>query len=323
MLPSDSLVSHRILSEENTRPELVTISDILPADSPRVGGEDEAHVRALAEAESELPPIFVHRPTMRVIDGMHRLRAARLRGRRSISVRFFDGPADLVFALAVEANVAHGMPLSLRDREAAAARLVREHPDWSDRVIARTSGLSAKTVGAIRRRVGEDIPQVTARLGRDGRLRPVNGTDGRKRASAYIAENPRASLREIAREAGISPSTASDVRARLSRGEEPVPLGRPSHSPPDVPRRRSVRTERPWESIVVNLSRDPSLRFTDGGRHLLRWLEARARDQQMWDQFVDQVPPHCSFLLAELAQGFADSWLEAADRLKSRLAEAT
>ncbi|XVQ07058.1 hypothetical protein ACQP1W_31020 [Spirillospora sp. CA-255316] len=294
---------------------------------------NEAHTRLLAESESELPPILVHRATMQVIDGMHRLRVAQLKGQDTIAARFFDGPVDLVFALAVEANITHGMPLSLQDREVAAARIVREHPEWSDRVIAGTSGLSSKTVGAIRRKACADIPQVHARLGRDGRLRPMNSADGRERASAYIARNPEASLREIAREAGISPSTARDVRARLERGEEPVPPGRrprlvrpadgPGHGVPVSMTRRLVHTGRSRDSIVVNLSKDPSLRFNDSGRQLLRWLDARAKDQQMWEQLVEPIPTHCSFLLAELAQSFADSWLEVADRLKDRLEEAT
>ncbi|MFD0855024.1 hypothetical protein ACFQ07_22475, partial [Actinomadura adrarensis] len=150
-------------SNETEWPLHVPITEILPADSPRLDGVDETHARVLADAESELPPILVHRATMRVIDGMHRLRVARLKGQNTVAVRFFEGPEDLVFALAVEANIAHGKPLSLQDREAAAARIVREHPEWSDRVIAGTSGLSSKTVGAIRRRAGADLPQVQAR----------------------------------------------------------------------------------------------------------------------------------------------------------------
>jgi hypothetical protein len=36
----------------------------------------------------KLPPILVHRATNRIIDGMHRLEAAKLRGDETISVRF-------------------------------------------------------------------------------------------------------------------------------------------------------------------------------------------------------------------------------------------
>jgi hypothetical protein len=49
--------------------------------SPRQGGENNEHARALAESEERLPPIVVHGPSMRVIDGIHRVRAAIIRGK--------------------------------------------------------------------------------------------------------------------------------------------------------------------------------------------------------------------------------------------------
>src|SRR5262245_51146343 len=84
----------------SSRPELslggieiswVPVEELLPADSPRLSGENETHAWLLAETEAALPPIVVHRETMRVIDGMHRLRAAVLRGQKTIAVKFFEG----------------------------------------------------------------------------------------------------------------------------------------------------------------------------------------------------------------------------------------
>src|SRR5262249_14449183 len=139
-------------------------------------------IRMLAEVHEDTPPIVVHRKTMRVIDGMHRLRAAVLRGADTIAVRFFDGSEQDAFVLAVELNHAHGLPLSQADRGAAAARIVRSHPHWSDRMIASRTGLSAKTVGGIRARASVEIPQSHARIGRDGRVRPVTTADARRQA---------------------------------------------------------------------------------------------------------------------------------------------
>src|SRR5437868_3424947 len=68
----------------------VPIDSLLPARTPRLAGEDDSHIRMLAETENELPPILVCRRSFRVIDGMHRLRAARLRGAETIKVRFVD-----------------------------------------------------------------------------------------------------------------------------------------------------------------------------------------------------------------------------------------
>src|SRR5215469_10359581 len=95
---------------EAPRREVATIrvSSVLQGDSPRLAGEDKAHIARLAEAETPLPPILVDRRTMQVIDGMHRLMAASLTGRESIEVEFFDGSAADAFLLAVQANVTHG-----------------------------------------------------------------------------------------------------------------------------------------------------------------------------------------------------------------------
>lgn len=307
-------------------PTRVPIDRVLAADSPRLDGEDEGHARVLAQSGSELPPILVHRATMRVIDGMHRLRAMTLRGEGTIDVQFFDGPEDAVFVLAVEANIAHGLPLSLRDREAAATRMLTEHPRWSDRIIARASGLSAKTVGAIRRLSAAEFPQMNARLGRDGRVRPLDNGDRRQRAGEFIAANPNASLREIARQAGIAPSTARDVRARMLRGDDPILPSQQRKNPPavlSVARHHDgpqmVGPARTSSSILAELRSDPSLRFSDSGRTLLRWLDARTDEIHAWNRLVGPMPDHCSFLLAEFARCSADDWMAAAERLRSRV----
>ncbi|MEV0372122.1 hypothetical protein AB0I10_20205 [Streptomyces sp. NPDC050636] len=66
---------------------MVPIIALRPADSPRTAGESSDHVRKLAELTTPLPPIVVHRPTMRVVDGMHRVRAAVLRGEEYVAPR--------------------------------------------------------------------------------------------------------------------------------------------------------------------------------------------------------------------------------------------
>src|SRR5579863_10113036 len=109
----------------------VPVLSLRPADSPRLNGEDKAHIARLTETETPLPPILVDRRTMRVIDGMHRLMAASLQGRETIDVVFFDGCETDVFLRAVQENIAHGLPLSQADRRAAAQRIVNSHPHMS------------------------------------------------------------------------------------------------------------------------------------------------------------------------------------------------
>src|SRR5260370_41261090 len=79
-----------VSAEDAEPPVWVPLSSLVPADSPRLEGLDPGHAEALAEVDDELPPILVQRSTMRVIDGMHRLDAARIRGQEEIRVQFFD-----------------------------------------------------------------------------------------------------------------------------------------------------------------------------------------------------------------------------------------
>lgn len=315
----------------------VELASLAPADSPRLAGENAEHIRALADLDGDLPPILVHRHTMRVIDGMHRLRAAERRCDEKIDVEYFEGDEDAAFILAVEANIAHGLPLSLADRQAAAARIIAMRPQFSDRAIAASAGLSAGTVGALRRRSTVEPGQLTRRVGRDGRARPLDTADGRQRASELLAARPNASLREIARDAGIAAATVRDVRERMRRGEGPIPGTRraPDTSKPDTskaaasagpvppPARRKGRARvRNSVSTVQDLKKDPSLKFSDPGRHLLRWLDTRVVSSDDTSGLVDAVPAHCADLVAEVARGCAEVWQELAEKIEQRTRQA-
>lgn len=303
--------------------EKVLVSELLPGDSPRIHGENEVYVRDLAELQDSLPPIVVHRATMRVVDGMHRLRAAKMRGDRKIAVEYFDGSTAEAFLRAVHDNVVHGLPLSRADREAAARRIIRSHPELSDRAIAAVVGLSPPTVGTIRRRLTDSNFQSNTRVGQDGRTRPLNAVEGRLRASRIFAEHPGASLREVARDAKISLSTAQDVRKRLDRGEGPVPARFAPQA--SVPQPRSggapdgVRTS---PSVLQMLRRDPSLRFSAAGRALLQWLGVYvAQDKR--EEIIDAIPEHCVRIIVELARDCAEIWTQLGDDLERRLRDAT
>ncbi|MFJ5731745.1 ParB N-terminal domain-containing protein, partial [Streptomyces paradoxus] len=132
----------------------IPISRIRVVGSLRTVGEDPRHINALAEVCSELPPIVIHRKTMTVIDGVHRLRAVENSGATHISAFLFNGDEREAFVLAVKLNSNHGLPLSLADRKAAALRVLADFPEWSNRRLAGVVGLSDKTVAALRRRWG-------------------------------------------------------------------------------------------------------------------------------------------------------------------------
>ncbi|MFI6325560.1 ParB/RepB/Spo0J family partition protein [Nonomuraea sp. NPDC050556] len=301
------VVSGHALSLETER---VLLSTLLPADSPRLAGEDSAHIVELAELD-EVPAVVVHRSTMRIIDGMHRYRAAQLRGDSWIEVRFFDGDEQDAFVLAVRLNATHGLPLTQADKAAAAARIIASHPQWSDRLIASASGLSHRTVAAIRGSSTGEHTHSNSRIGRDGRIRPLNAAEGRIQASRMMAERPEATLREIAEAAGIAVSTARDVRERVRLGKDPVP-----------PKLRAEEQKVPSDEIAQildRLKRDPSLRLTDTGRGLLRLLDAiRLVSTDGWTRVVNGVPPHCAEPLAQVARTCAEAWLNFAEEVETR-----
>lgn len=315
----------RVPKQEGNTAESVSISALSAGMSPRLDGENLAHVQILAASEASLPPILVHRQTMQVVDGMHRLRAADLRGQDTVDVLYFDGNESDAFVAAVRANIAHGLPLTLADREAAASRIIRALPDRSDRWIAQATGLAAGTVGVIRRRIGQSATDNKARVGRDGRVRPLNSAEGRLRARAEILSNPGASLREIARAAGISPATARDVRKRMHRGEDPVPRDSDGgHVTPDTRHDHSPRRPTPRRDLgelLQELRKDPSLRYSEPGRLLLRWLEFLARGPGTAQTLVRAVPPHCGYVVAEIVRSCAQEWQEFAAALEKHLSE--
>jgi ParB-like chromosome segregation protein Spo0J len=314
------------------------VLSLRPADSPRLNGEDKAHIARLAETESPLPPILVDRRTMRVIDGMHRLMAASLQGRETIEAVFFDGSETDVFLRAVQENVAHGLPLSHADRRAAAERIVASHPHLSDRAIGHSVGLGAKTVAAIRRVSSEEMPQSNARVGRDGRIRPLDGSVGRRRAAEMLTQQPDASLRDVARAAGISPATVLDVRKRLERGESPVPFkpaaivarhrasDNGTEADPDSDgvsaqalRFRSRIAAPPDPAVAVEkLLRDPSLRNNDRGKGMLRLLHANAIGVEQLPDAAATLPPHCVGIVVQLARRYARMWQDFAWELDER-----
>jgi len=308
---------------------VVEIKQLVLEGSPRLAGEDPVHTRALAEITDPLPPIMVHRPTMQVIDGMHRIQAALLNGLTVIRAHLIDCDADTAFVLAVKANVTHGLPLSPPDRKAAAESIIVSHPNWSDRAVAAATGLSDKTVSGIRAGSTSETPQSNDRMGRDGRVRPLNSAARRQQAALMITSQPDAGLREIARATGLSPATVRDVRIRTGRGEDPVPAkyrDAESQGPPcghrpapqdETPARRpTVRIDS--SSLLAKLVSDPSLKSNETGRSMLRWLHRHTVDPESCQGLGTSVPDHWATPVAELARNCAMAWLRLADQLEKR-----
>lgn len=313
----------------------------------RQGGTSATHVQLLIDAvgNSELPPILVQEDGRRVIDGLHRLEAAKVRGDRTIKGRLLDCTDSEALVLAMKANSSHGLPLSKADRVAGAQRVLAAHPDWSDRAVAAITGLSAKTIASLRRRTGDGAVHADGkRLGRDGRRRPVNAGEARNRAAEYINAHPNAPLRQVARETDVSLGTVHAVSARLRRGFGPERGGHraPAAPPPAPPAphpaaavtgtltavpavdgarpRRRNHTDAPliWAGVAAKVANDPAVRYTEDGKEFLRWMALHATDPAGWREFVNTIPAHWLSVLAPIADSVSKEWSLFAERLKTK-----
>lgn len=268
--------------------------------SPRLHGWDPGHVEALGEVLHQVPPVVVHAPSLQVIDGVHRVLAARSKGRRTIHAVMFDGDDVAAQIEAVRSNIAHGKPMSLAEREAAALRVIELEPAWSDRRIAGATGLSPKTVGRLRRRATVDLTQTSVRIGSDGRARPVDPIAMRLRVAEAVRAAPDASTRSLARTTGASQATVRDVRDRLGRGLEPC-------SSPDE-RKRRARSPQP----------DADCPPPDQPTEVTSWIEQRMIDAAEWHRFVPTIPLGRIYDLADICRQQSDHWRDFAAALEDR-----
>lgn len=209
----ESIMPVEKINQDALPVERVPIAKLLLSDSLRLLGVSAERIWVLSQSDVDLPPILVHRSTMRVIDGTHRLCAAALRGDDDIDVRFLDGSTPDVFGVAAQMDPKHALPLIRAELNAAATRVIHSNPHWSDALIAAFEGLSPKTVGVIRRRLGDDLAQSSVRIGRDDQVRPVGTAYVRPCAQEFTRADPEVTLSRVAEEPGAG---TADMRAVAS-----------------------------------------------------------------------------------------------------------
>jgi len=228
----------------------VPLAELSDADWPRVRGLDLRHAKALATKEDDLPPILVSSRSLQIIDGMHRLRAAELRGQRYVGVRFVDVGPDGAFP-ARGASQSHARNPFDRRRPPgqSPSDLVRPHRSGGYRRGHPHSPRRPTTTPAGRRPPWPRRPYP-----------PFATTHGRRHAGEIIAADPNTPLRDVARAAGISVAAAHDVQLRLRRGDDGVPVGRwPHRLAADLDCRSTV------EVLVVPVIQSPRLTWCDAG----------------------------------------------------------
>jgi len=90
----------------------ISLSSLLLDELPWQGDENDEHTRMVAGSGEQLLPIVVHGPSMRVIEGIHRVNAAIMRGEKTIAAKIYHGRYyyDDAALMAVRMNIAHGLP---------------------------------------------------------------------------------------------------------------------------------------------------------------------------------------------------------------------
>jgi ParB-like chromosome segregation protein Spo0J len=293
------------------QPAFLPIASLLKGVLMRSAGVDHRHVEILADVSSELPPIVVHRQTMAVVDGVHRIAAARLRGESEILAVFVEGDIMDAFLMALNLNSRHGLPLTRKDRRAAVDRILAVSPHWSDRRVAAAAGVSPKTVATVRRSSTEESRHSNTRIGLDGRERPLDVADARRRAHRLLSEQPSSTVRQVAAATGVSLATVQDVRRRMAM--ETTTLE------PEEPRAEldpRTQDER-FSNRLRSLRADPSLRDTIAGRDLLQMLSAQIRVLEGRDDLAQAVPTHRRENIMDLARRCSDAWLRFAADLEN------
>jgi ParB-like chromosome segregation protein Spo0J len=269
--------------------------------SARLVRVDDDHVALLMEALERLPPIIVDEATMTVIDGVHRVEAFRRAGRPEIRAVPYLGDEIGALAIAIQANVRHGKPLSRVERQAAAVVLLRRCPDRSDRWLGEICGLSHSTVARLRQ--AAQAADRAARTGRDGRRRPVDPTPGQVAVAEALSSGRAASIRQAAAAAGVAASTAQRVAA--GRREEQRSMdGLPSPAPPPGP---------------VSPGPGPASRSGTGRPGTSSWLEKTALDTEDLHLYLESVPWDQIHEVADECRRRARTWAEMADALERQV----
>jgi hypothetical protein len=71
-------------------------------------------------------------------------------------------------------------------------------------------------------------------------------------------------------------------------------------------------------SLINGLRLDPSIRYSERGRTILRWLALRVITPGQYRELIDGIPPHGANLLARIARECARVWTDFAQKLDQK-----
>jgi hypothetical protein len=300
----------------------IQLGELVVGEPNRRRGVNQAHVDALTRLDGNWPPILVHEEDYQVIDGVHRVLAAQALGMTCLACEVFTGSRNDAYVEFLRRNVRTGLPLSLSERKWGAQRLLREHSEWSDRRIGDICALAPVTVARLR----ADLPalvadrptvqfeQLDARVGKDGKSRPVDRRALRGRILEAEEANPGASLRTVAAKAGASPETVRRIRKSIAcvRGD-----GRDNEFGAGVGSRSAAALDWAKASGVDRWAADRAFNSTTGTTAFAAWFDRSFFDGQ-WTDYVDAVPLGRIYEVADECRRRAKVWQEFSVALENR-----
>ena len=140
-----------------------------------------------------LPPVLVGKVDghLYLLDGWHRVAAARSVGREKVAALIIETDAATAFSLAIRGNAMHGLPLRTKEKKAAARGMLVRFPERSDRWIAEDSGLSHPTVTGLRGELeaGGKICHLGYSVGQDGKRYPCDCARCRTEPKEFTAKD--------------------------------------------------------------------------------------------------------------------------------------
>lgn len=269
------------------------------------------HLEALVATGGNWPPLLVQRASLVVIDGRYRLHAARQLGLATVAAEFFDGDDEAALFEALRRNVAHGLPLTLAERKAAAAQVLGSHREWSDAKVAQSCGLSAKTVARLR--LVHPVRDPERRLGRDGRYRPTAPGAARARVAQLLAVDQDASLRTIAARAGVSHETVRHVRKELASAAcDPPAATAPLVLGAGAPEQADLEAPKAW-------CEDSACASTEAGAAFAAFFDAHALDPADLVAHAAEIPLSRLYEVIDESRLRARLWGDFADLLARRV----
>lgn len=158
------------------------------------------YAQLLTRGES-LPPVVVAmiEDAPYLVDGLHRIEAAKKIGRTEIDAECFEGTRDDALRVALAANQKHGLRPTNADKRRAVGLGLATFGQMSDQALAELCGVTDRFVAKLRRAQGANSSPIE-RIGRDGKPHAVRKSGQATKPTAVAAANAAVVSTEISTE---------------------------------------------------------------------------------------------------------------------------